>query len=94
MRPFYGNDQFATYNYDQLLKLYEPIAQINARHSSSFAKAVSPEEICGLVPTLFLARKASVMLTTNLWSEVGLCNGATGNVILFMQTTTHHQTYL
>lgn len=52
MRLFSGNDQVAPYNYDQLLKLREPIAQINARHPSSFAKAVSLEEICGLVPTL------------------------------------------
>ena len=51
MRLFYGNDQVATYNYDQLLKLRQPIAQIDARHSSSIAKAVSPEEMCGLVPT-------------------------------------------
>ena len=58
MRLFYGNDQ--------LLKLRQPIAQMDARHSSSIAKAVSPEEMCGLVPTLFLATKASVMLTMNL----------------------------
>ena len=51
MRLFYGNDQVATYNYDQLLKLRQPIAQIDARHFSSIAKAVSPEEMCGLIPT-------------------------------------------
>ena len=62
MRLFYGNNQVATYNYDQLLKFYELIAKIDARHSPSFANVVSPEEMCGLVPTLFLARKASVML--------------------------------
>ena len=44
MRLFYGNDQVPTYNYDQLLKLHEPIAQIDARHSSSFAKAVPPKK--------------------------------------------------
>ena len=27
IRLFYGNDQVATYNYDQLLELHQPIAQ-------------------------------------------------------------------
>ena len=35
----------------------------------------------GLVPILFAARNASVMLTMILWREVGLCNGATGKVV-------------
>lgn len=81
IRQFYGNDQVATYNYDQLLELHQPIAQIEAWHSSFVAKGISPEEMCGLVPTLFLDREASVMLTMNLWAEVGLCNRATGKVI-------------
>ncbi|XP_068697264.1 ATP-dependent DNA helicase PIF1-like [Montipora foliosa] len=89
MRLFYGNDQVATYNYDQLLKLRQPIAQIEARHSSPIAKAVSSEEIYGIIPTLFLATKASVMLTMNLWSEVGLCNGATGKVIDIIYADNH-----
>ena len=37
--------------------------------------------MCGLVPTLYLARNASVMLTINLWPGVGLCNRATGKVL-------------
>ena len=45
--------------------------------------------MCGLVPTLFLARKASVMLTMNLWSEVGLCNGATRKVIDIIYADNH-----
>ena len=43
----------------------------------------------GLVPTLFLAREAYVMLTMNLWSEVGLCNGATGKVIDVVYADNH-----
>ena len=89
IRLCYSNDQVATYNYDKLLKLHQPIAQIEAHHSSSVAKAISPEEMCGLVPTLFLARDASVMLTMNLWAEVGLCNGATGRVIDIVYADKH-----
>lgn len=89
IRLFYGNDQVAAFNYDQLLKLHKPIAKIEARHSSSIAKALSPEEMRRLVPTLFLAREAYVMLTMNLWSEVGLCNGATGKVIDIVYADNH-----
>ena len=35
----------------------------------------------GLEPVVFLAKGARVMLTMNLWSCVGLCNGATGTVV-------------
>lgn len=71
----------ASFNYEQLSKLQQPIAHIQARHSSAFAKTIKADEMCGLVPTLYLARNALVMLTLNLWPEVGLCNGATGKVI-------------
>lgn len=38
----------------------------------------------GLEPTIFLAKSARVMLTMNLWTDVGLCNGATGIVREFI----------
>lgn len=63
------------------MKLKQPIAHIQARHSSTFAKTITADDMCGLVPTLYLARNALVMLTLNLWPEVVLCNGATGKVI-------------
>ena len=40
-RLFYINEQVASYNHDQLIKLEHSTAQINARHSSEIAKKIS-----------------------------------------------------
>ena len=44
----------------------------------------------GLEPAVFLAKGARVMLTINLWSSVGLCNGATGTVVDFIFGDNHN----
>lgn len=80
-RLYYSNNEVANYNYIKLLGLKQPIAHIHARHSSSLAKTLPPDEMSGLIPELVLAKNAIVMLTMNVWPEVGLCNGATGKVI-------------
>ena len=43
----------------------------------------------GLQPVVFLAKGARVMLTMNLWSSVGHCNGATGTVIDIVYENNH-----
>jgi ATP-dependent DNA helicase PIF1 len=43
----------------------------------------------GLEPVVFLAKGARVMLTMNLWSSVGLCNGATGTVVDIIYHNNH-----
>ena len=88
-RLFYSNEQVANYNHEQLTKLEYPVAHINARHSSVIAKKISSEDMSGLKPVVFLAKGARVMLTMNLWSSVGLCNGATGTVIDFIFESNH-----
>ena len=80
-RLFYSNEQVGNYNHEQLTKLKQPIAHISACHSSALAKKISSEDMSGLEPVVFLAKGARVMLTMNLWSSVGLCNGATGTVV-------------
>ncbi len=63
------------------MKLEHPIAHINARHSSALAKKISSDDMSGLEPVVFPSKGAKVMLPMNLWSSVGLCNGATGTVV-------------
>jgi ATP-dependent exoDNAse (exonuclease V) alpha subunit len=80
-RLFYSNEQVANYNHEQLINIANPIAHINARHSSPTAKKIPSDEMSGLEPVVFLAKAARIMLTMNLWSDVGLCNGATGTLV-------------
>ena len=72
---------FEDSNHERLAKLEHPIAHINAGHSSTLAKNISSDDMSGLEPVVFLAKGARVMLTMNLWSSVGLCNGATGRIV-------------
>ena len=81
---FYSNKKVESYNDDQLTNLNQPIASINACHSSATAKKMAPEDMSGLQPVLRLAKGAKVMLTMNLWPDVSLCNGSTGTLIDFI----------
>ena len=77
-----GNEKVATDNFTRLKQLGEPIVQINAYHTNPKAKHLSAEDMGGLEPTIYLARKARVMLTRNFWTTAGLCNGTMGTVKL------------
>ena len=89
VRLFYDKKSVAEFNYSKLCKLDTPIAVINAIHSGPKAALAKPEEAGGLYPVIFIAVGARVMLTANLWQQVGLCNGAAGTVYQLLDQEGH-----
>jgi ATP-dependent DNA helicase PIF1 len=89
IRLFYDRVSVAEYNLNKLCTLGTPIATINVIHSNSAASKANPDDAGGLHQVLFLATQARVMLTANIWQQVGLCNGAAGTVHQFLYKTNH-----
>ena len=71
---FYKKEDVAQYNHEAVTKLGTPIARINALHSCAAAASTKSDDAGGLDPVVFMAKGVKVMLTSNLWQQVGLCN--------------------
>ena len=89
VRLFYDRLTVFQYNQDRLKALGRPIARINAIYSSPTAAAAQADDAGGLEPVLYLSEGAPVMLTPNLYSEAGLCNGTPGTVVSILYTDNH-----
>ena len=83
------NDQVKERNTEKLRQLSStfsrPVAVFPAKNSCAKAAAASNKLACGLDKVVTLCVGASVMVTQNLWTEQGIVNGASGQVVDFIK---------
>ena len=81
LRLFFQNDKVNNFNSEKLDHMEQPIVCIKACHSHEQAVSAKADEMGGLQGQIYLAVGAKVMLTANICTKFGLCNGAIGTVL-------------